>query len=186
MDPTPLDDARAVRIRERAARLGYVVKRWRDDPDKLSIFQGGDLVEVRPDGARLSIEEVDRWLAAHDPPIPVPSAGTSGTPSPDRSSVAYEMQFGKYRGTPINSPSIPTGYLQWVRDNIKDLRTATRDAIAGEIARRDAEKSTSTPATSPPPSTTASLNGGECATCGLPGSPTRPLIHADCVEGGLP
>jgi hypothetical protein len=49
------------------------------------------------------------------------------------------MPFGKFKGQPMDSPVIPTSYLEWMLRESK-LTPMWRDVVAAALARREHEK----------------------------------------------
>ena len=103
---------------------------------------------------------------------------------------AYVMQFGKHKGKPLSE--IPAGYLTWILENVPTLYPDTRAAIEAYIGRpvpatsgegQAAEPAARRPA---PRRAAAPAPAAECSICGLAGTEERPLVHARCVDDGVP
>lgn len=109
--------------------------------------------------------------------------------------MAFAMPFGKHKGKTLDQ--VPAGYLGWLLDNVESMYPETRRAIetylgrapstpapASEVQRDPASQ----PARRPRQRTPADIprDAPRCDRCGQPASPTRPLIHADCVTDEVP
>lgn len=99
------------------------------------------------------------------------------------------MPFGKYKGVSLSE--IPAGYLTWTL-GLPNLYPETRAAIEAYLGRPVSAPSGEGQAAEPaarrpaPRRAAAPAPAAECSICGLAGTKERPLVHARCVDDGVP